>query len=422
MQAVVWAQEDQTYQNTCGHGPQHIGDTTLAVAVELARFNPCRPGIETLARRLNRSVRTIKYHLGILRDTGLLAYRIKGTRVSGIGNLASEYVWTIPQAFDAALHLVTRTSDRLIRMVIGIKDAGRNRIKRLACTVQQLLRKRRPRRTLRPNHNSRTTRCTPMRGSSESLSTAGPTSLPPESKLETGEASPPTRGKTRTRRVLNTTGRRFQLARELIEQTEWLNRCSVPRIAWIVRAVADAGWTSTDVRAWLHLRGESRHIRRPSGFLATVLHNAENVLDTPAKRADAVAHWRASLEVARRERIQSVRHHAERFDDVWQQPASPAVRRMVDAALTAAPPVVSYDADQDVLPAVSGVGELSAAEVEAIRDEARARLMAGDTGPISAAIASLGREIACDLYGHDLVLRGLQLMSATRSPLLSLGT
>ncbi|MFH9125593.1 hypothetical protein [Streptomyces globisporus] len=52
--------------------------------------------------------------------------------------------------------------------------------------------------------------------------------------------------------------------------------------------MADVGWTVTDVGGWLHLRGEVTRVRRGSGLLAVLLNNAENVLDTPAKRTEAV--------------------------------------------------------------------------------------------------------------------------------------
>ncbi|MET8676053.1 hypothetical protein ABZW18_00210 [Streptomyces sp. NPDC004647] len=120
-------------------------------------------------------------------------------------------------------------------------------------------------------------------------------------------------------------GRRYQLAYELIQQIPWLSRASVPRIAWVARHVADAGWTTVEVRAWLHLRGGASHVRRPSGFLAQLLRNAPQVLDTPAKRAAAVTQWRDSHRAAH------ARH--EEWEGTWSGPRNPTVVRQVHTAV-----------------------------------------------------------------------------------------
>ncbi|CAM5302574.1 hypothetical protein SFUMM280S_10694 [Streptomyces fumanus] len=53
--------------------------------------------------------------------------------------------------------------------------------------------------------------------------------------------------------------------RELTQEPDWLRGA---RIAWVARNGADAGWTVTDVKGWLHLRGEAARVRRGSGLLA----------------------------------------------------------------------------------------------------------------------------------------------------------
>ncbi|KAF3470072.1 hypothetical protein [Streptomyces sp. Tu 3180] len=108
--------------------------------------------------------------------------------------------------------------------------------------------------------------------------------------------------------MLNVVGRRFQLARELTQELDWLRGCSVPRIAWVARHIADAGWTMTDVRAWLHFRrGDVTRVRRGSGLLAALLADAETLLDTLEKRVTAVEDWHAAQKATRRHRIQQVR-------------------------------------------------------------------------------------------------------------------
>ncbi|MFH0246170.1 winged helix-turn-helix domain-containing protein [Streptomyces sp. HK10] len=419
MQAVCWAHIDGTYRATRGHGPQHIGDTTLRVAVELARLAPCRPGIDYLVHVLKLSKRTVQYHLGILREAGLLAYRAKGTRVRGEGGRASEFVWTIPPAFDTALRLTTRTCDRYIRALQGIAEEGRTLMKRLGKMARKLMRRPRRSRATRPSRtrSRSTTRCTPMEGGSESSSTAGVTPLPPEAKLGHGASKCPAPKKSRNnrRRTLNAVGRRYQLARELVEQVDWLRGCSVARIAWVARDLADAGWSAEEVRAWLHFRGEATHVHRASGLLAVLLRGAERVLGTAAKRADAVNRWREDVEAARRARIRQVRARAERYDGDWQAPRSAAVRRLVAEAF--APRPEAHTA-AETLPALDGPQDLTVEELQAMRDAAWAEYMQGDTALVTSAVEAFGRPAAEAMYGLDLVQRALHL--SRRSPRMSL--
>ncbi|MFB6881251.1 transcriptional regulator [Streptomyces noursei] len=421
MQAVCWAHLDNTYRPARGHGPQHIGQTTLRVAVELARLAPCRPGVGYLVRLLKLSKRTIQYHLGILREAGLLAYQTKGTRVRGEGGRASEFVWTIPAAFDTALRLVTRTCDRYIRALQGIADEGRALMKRLAKMARKLM--RRPRRSRRAtptiNRASSTRRCTPMEGGSESSSTAGTTSLPSEAKLDRGTSKPPTPKKSKGtgRRTLNVIGRRYQLARELTEQIDWLRGCSVARIAWVAREVSDAGWSAQEVRAWLHFRGgEAARVHRASGLLAVLLRSAVRTLDTADKRAEVISDWRQATEAARRGRIQQVRARAERYDGDWQAPRSAAVRRLVTEAFT---PNCEAHAGAEALPALGGPQDLTGQELRVMRDSAWAEFLQGDTALVTSAVRAFGRPVAESMYGVDLVQRVLRL--SRRSSLMSLG-
>nr|WP_024126501.1 helix-turn-helix domain-containing protein [Streptomyces sp. FR1]AHE39120.1 Hypothetical protein pFRL3_343 [Streptomyces sp. FR1] len=417
MQAVCWSYLEDTYRRTRGHGPRKVGETTLRVAAELARLAPCRPGVDFLARVLKLSERTIQYHLAILRESGLLAYRSKGTRVSGEGGQASEFVWIIPRAFDAALHLVTRTCERLVRALTGIGDEGRALMKRLAKMAQKIM--RRPRRSRRSGtRSSRTTRCTPMGGSSDGSSSAGGTSLPPESKLESGKRTSPNpkKSKGKVRRTLNQTGRRFQLARELIQKVDWLRGCSVARIAWVIRDVADAGFSAEEVQAWIHFRGEPTLVRRASGLLATLLNGAHRLLDTQEKRGLAVAQWHAAEEAARRHRIQSVRQRNERFDGDWQAPRSAAVQRMVAEAIAA---TATPSTPGEALPDLAGPQDLTAEELQVMRQTAWAEFMHGDTSLVTSAVEVFGRDAAESMYGTALVQRVLGLSG--HSTLMSLG-
>lgn len=447
MQAVHWVAGSGLYEprRYRSHGPRGFGVTTVRVAQELAELFPCRPGIEYLVRRTGLSERSVEYHLGMLRETGLLAYIVKGTRVSGETAQASEFARMIPEAFDVALGIRTVLRDEdapaYMRAMTGIAEASRELMAKLAKKAARKVCKPRAKSSSRGLvQGSRKAveqavvapvsvelRCTPMQMGSSSVSTAGATSFPPESKLASGGSKSSTpqksKGKAGGRRKLNAVGRRFQLARELAQELDWLRGCSVPRIAWVARNVADAGWTVTDVRAWLHFRGEAAKVRRGSGLLAVLLAGAETILNTPEKRADAVEQWRGAREAARRHRIQQVRARTERFEGDWEAPTSRAVQRQVNAAFAAAfgPKPQAAVPNAEALPEVSGVDGLEAAEVAQARAEARQRLMVGDTSLITVAVDAMGREDAEQLYGRDLVRRALQLVSGARSSLMTYG-
>ncbi|MEV5279727.1 hypothetical protein ACFYMW_25675 [Streptomyces sp. NPDC006692] len=123
---------------------------------------------------------------------------------------------------------------------------------------------------------------------------------------------------------MNRVGRRYQLASELVRQVPWLQRASVPRVAWVIRDVADAGWSCHEVLAWIHIRGAADHVRRPSGLLATLLSSALVALGTEAKRQAAVEQWRDSRRAAQERHVD--------WEGSWRNPSSPALWKQVEAA------------------------------------------------------------------------------------------
>lgn len=210
------------------------------------------------------------------------------------------------------------------------------------------------------------------------------------------------------------------MARELTQELDWLRGCSVPRIAWVARSVADAGWTVTEVKAWLHFRGEAARVRRGSGLLSVLLSSAVTVFDTPEKRAAAVEQWRGAQEAARRHRIQQVRARTERYEGDWEAPASRAVQREVEAAFAQVRDAANggRHQDQDV-DAESSVP--TETEMAQLCQEAEQRLAVGDTSLITVAIDAMGREAAERVYGERLVRRALQLEGSFRSSLMTIG-
>ncbi|MEU5547524.1 transcriptional regulator [Streptomyces sioyaensis] len=433
MQGVHWVAGSGMYEprRYRSHGPRNFGPTTVWIAQLLAELSPCRPGIEYLMRRTGLSGRAVEYHLQMLRETGLLAWELRGTRVSGERAQASVYARMLPPAFDATLGIRTMLRDEsaptYTRAVTGIAETGRELMARLGKMASRKVRRPRSKTSSKapakrarqaPSGASVTTvsdgsRCTPMEGGADGTSTAGNTSLPPESKLAaSGERKSPTSKPKRpkARRKLNKIGRRYQLARELIEQVDWLRGCSVSRIAWVIRDVADAGWTLTEVLGWLHFRGEIRAVRRPSGFLATLLRDALSVLDTEAKRTEAVAQWRAAVEAARRDRIQQVRHRAERHDGAWDAPRSRAVQREFDEARSQMQALLGDEAGA----VLCGEGDLVGLEELTEEQIIDMRVAATkDPGLIHAVIDTYDALYARQLFTHDLVEETLRLDKAS---------
>ncbi|MFJ3198572.1 transcriptional regulator [Streptomyces griseoviridis] len=314
MQGVHWVAGSGLYEprRYRSHGPRSFGPTTVRVAQELAQLLPCRPGIGYLVRRTGLAERSVEYHLQILREAGLLAWIVKGTRVAGGPALASEFALMLPPEFDAALGIRTVQRDKgapaYTRAVSGIAEAGRKVMAELAAKAARKVRKPRAKKSSKASGRgaeqagvtgvSDVVRCTPMQVGTSASSTAGTTSFPPESKLASGksDSSTPKKPKAKTggRRKLNAVGRRFQLASELIRRVPWMGRAAVPRIAWILKDVADGGWTADEVIAFLDCGDAPGTVHRPSGFLAERLRMATILWPTAEGRARAVEAYRDS--------------------------------------------------------------------------------------------------------------------------------
>ncbi|MEU9083374.1 transcriptional regulator [Streptomyces sp. NPDC048357] len=438
MQAVHWVAGSGLYdpRRHKSHGPRSFGVTTVRVAQELAELFPCRPGIDYLVRRTGLSERSVEYHLQILRETGLLAWIVKGTRVAGGPAQASEFERMIPPEFDVALGIRTvqrhKDAPAYTRAVSGIAESGRELIAKLAKKASRKVRKQRAKTSSKAAARgaregadqgvvtavSGEARCTPMQVGTSGLSTTGTTSLPSENKLASGEAQFSTpkmfKGKAGGRRALNAVGRRFQLAGELVRQVPWMGRSSVPRIAWILSEVADAGWTADEVIAFLDLGDAPERVHRPSGFLAGRLKGAAALWPHAEGRARAVQAYRDSR------RAEQARHRE--WEGDWQAPRSESVRRLVADAF-APSPQQPYEGGGDVLAAdaVMGVDDLSAEERAVLREQACSEFMYGETTLVTSTVDAYGRPAAERIYGADLVQRALRLASGSLSSLMTLG-
>ncbi|MFH8894267.1 transcriptional regulator [Streptomyces sp. NPDC017949] len=429
MQAVHWVAGSGIYQprRHRSHGPRSFGPTTVRVAQELAALSPCRPGIKYLMRRIGLSERTVQDHLRILRETGLLAWIVRGTRVAGDGGQASEFARMIPPEFDVALGIRTVQRDEdapaYTRAVSGIAESGRELIAKLAKKASRKVRKPRPKTSSKAPAKgadqgvvtavSGESRCTPMQVGTSSSSSAGTTSLPSENKLASGQSDSPTPKKVNCgRRKLNSVGRRFQLAGELLRQVPWMGRASVPRIAWILKEVADAGWAVDEVIAFLDLGDAPERIHRPSGFLAGRLATAVAQWPTAESRARAVQAYRDSR------RAEQARH--QEWEGHWQAPTSESVRRLVAASIPRQQQPAD-DAQGEVLPAETGIDDLDQEQRRELRVMAWGEFTRGETTLVMGAFHTFGRPAAERLYGADLVQRALRFTSGSRSSLMALG-
>jgi hypothetical protein len=394
MTAVHWVTDCAKrglYVPARSHGPKW-GPTTVAIAQEIAALKECRPSVDYLARKLKVAERTVQYHLAMLRETGLLVYRSKGTRISGVGGRASEFERVIPVAFDEALGIRT-VGEGVQRRPVGAAKESRSLLGKLAKKASRKAR-RRPRRTAVSGRG----RCTPMQGGTSSGSSAASTHSPSESKLASGKKSSPTpKQQKRGARTLNKVGRRYQLARELIQTVPWLKGASVPRIAWIIRHVADAGWTVLEVQAAAERLVSDCEPRRPSAVLAYRLASCHLLYTTPERRKVLVEDWQDSR------RAEQARHQDADFQDLGDGPRSIAARRAMDEAFAAIQARLLADADPvDCSPLT--LEDLSRDEIVAMRLEAMK-----DPGLIFSSLELAGEAYTRRLYTNRLVDQTLAL-------------
>ncbi|NUS82750.1 MAG: helix-turn-helix transcriptional regulator [Streptomyces sp.] len=401
MQAVHWVAGSGLYTPSRSNGPK-FGPTTIAIAQEIAALTECRPGVDYLARKLKVAERTVQYHLGMLREAGLLVYRSKGTRISGVGGRASVFERIIPVAFDTALGIRT-AGEGATRRPVGAAPEHRSVLGKLAKKAARKVRRRRVRKPV-----SGRGRCTPMQGGTSAFSPTALTSFPSESKLASGQ-SESTTGKSSKRapRKLNKVGRRHQLARELKQMVPWLSKASVPRLAWIVRHCADAGWTALEVQAAAEQEPVSADdARRPSGLLAWRLAGCHQLYNTPERRKTMVQAWQESRSA------EQARHTGyDNFTGTDRRPVSVNVRQLIAEAFRrvdaiASGPVVDDEcfeiSVEDGTPPLN-LADLDPTWVQQVRKDA-----AADLSSITAALdAGLCEQDARRLYTNWFVDQAL---------------
>ncbi|MFE3875455.1 transcriptional regulator [Kitasatospora sp. NPDC059146] len=437
MQAVHWVASSGCYRPSRSHGPREMGRTAIRTAQLLMELSPCRPGVEYVARRLGVTERTAQYQLDMLREAGLLAYVAKGTRVRGERAKASEFVRVIPAEFDVALGVRT-VGESTGRRVVGIAEAGRAAMALLGKRASRKVRAARTKTSAKASAtaaqaapagassqvsqaadgtSAADSRCTPMGGGCCTALADRCTHLPSETDVASGKPKSTTAKKStkgRGRRTVNRVGRRYQLAAELVRQVPWLRRALVPRIAWVVQEVADAGWTAEEVISWLStLEEPQRGTFRPSGLLAFRLRGMTQVPGwrTPAERAVQVEHWRESRSA---EKARHDRTSAEWTFTDWQDPATRVAARLVDDAFAqvrqaggqGAEELALFAQDQDGL---TDLHQLTREDLLELRT-----LGQKDPEMVLMAIRDCGEAYARQLYTHGLVDQVLRLRHTGR--------
>lgn len=394
MMAVHWAADPKAkrYVPSSSHGPRGMNHTTLRICQEIANLKACRPGLAYLMRKLKLSERTVEYHLGMLREAGLLVYRTKGTNVTGIGGQASVFERVIPTQFDDA-HGIRTTGEGVQRRPVGAAPESQSILGKLSKKAARKVRRPRQKKA-----SSGEGRCTLMEGGTSGSSTAGTTTYPPESKLASGTSNCPT-PKIPKRRALNKVGRRHQLARELVGQVPWLGGANPARIAWVAREVADAGWSADEVRAYLaqFAIGDDQGMRRPSGVLARRLRGATRLLRTSEARQECVQAWRDSRQAIRSE------HDCAQYETFGPGPSNASVQRLVQEAFRRIP---QQPEETDVVYEITADSPGLALE-DLTRDEVIDMRAAATQDPdvIGLAIDLMGEDQARRLYTNAAVDR-----------------
>ncbi|HEX5567196.1 MAG TPA: transcriptional regulator, partial [Streptomyces sp.] len=255
---------------------------------------------------------------------------------------------------------------------------------------------RRPRRRTPISGRSR---CTPMQGGTSGTSSAAGTYSPPESKLASGKAKSPTPKKSkRGPRPLNKVGRRYQLAKELIRQVPWLRGASIPRIAWIIRHVADAGWTALEVQAAAERIVSDKEPRRPSGLLAYRLASCHLLYTTADRRRVLVEDWQDSR------RAEQARHNDADYQDLGNGPKSVAARRAMDEAFAAIQARLAPVAEEPVDTTPLELEDLTKQEIVDMRLDAMK-----DPSLIFTSLELIGERQTRRLYTNRLVDQTLAL-------------
>ncbi|WP_331738558.1 hypothetical protein [Embleya sp. NBC_00896] len=386
-----------------------FSEHTLRIARIMARLTECRPGVAYLRRATGLSERTVYGQLRALRRAGLLVYRAVGGFSDDKQRLAAVYMLVIPPMYDQALGIRIVGEGRERRMVGIGTQAGRRTIKRLARLTARGRGKRRGVRHPRPATRKR---CTLGFSGPQEISAAGHVS-PQDSVVagESGHSNTEGSGNCSTparRRVQSRVAQRLDLARDLIHRLPWLCRADPKRISWVVREVADRGWTCENVQAWIDVSGgDVAHVvRRPSGFLAARLKGAASVWDTPTRRAQGCEAWQDML-ASRRDRPREWAPEPAR-----SRPSSEALRLIGEAFA----PVSVRASDGDVFddPRLHGVGsdpaepgDLPASLLEEVRAAA-----ALDPDLVLAAHRMVGADYARRLYGDDLYDRAMHVATS----------
>jgi len=322
-----WMQAVHHGHDTGRH--KRMSDSVLRTAALLAQLNPCRPGIRYLMRRLGLAERTVQYHLAALRESGLLAYLVKGTRRSNQPPLASEFALVIPPWFDQDLGIKT-FGNGFHRRMVGIAAHGRTKIADLATKAARSMRPRRRGKSPRPP------RCTPMEAVTTHVRTASverdlTTTAKPKAKKRTARRS--ILGRTVTAAMMAAGN---QLARAARRKVPWVRSSTHDQLRWVANDAAAQGWTEQQWVTYLHEVGAAHpsmgalwQPNQPHALIArAILVDAAESAAQQSEQADRAAAVRPETNAAWREACANLRksrqgHDQERHDheltDSWSR-------------------------------------------------------------------------------------------------------
>ncbi|MFJ2774808.1 HTH domain-containing protein [Streptomyces sp. NPDC087300] len=254
LRAVDWA-------ISCGQWPR-ANHTTLRIAHDLARRMNAEGHVAygrlSLAKRLNVSRRTVDRHVALLRQIGLLAWVVHGSRkntrpghLPGWSGTATIYAATAPAAWDTAMGHRIRGTGYGARLV-GFTPAGRQRA---INDARDRTRSRRGRPSLPAGRSPRHTavRVTPSCGQNPPLPTA---------KVVRGKGNTP-----RERQSSAATSAAVAVAAWVRPRVPWTQTEGLRRLAFALRPLIAAGLSREEIAAELTSWWLSWRPRSPAAYL-----------------------------------------------------------------------------------------------------------------------------------------------------------
>ncbi|MGW2415988.1 hypothetical protein ACWCV5_28010 [Streptomyces tubercidicus] len=274
---------------TSGYHPK-AGTTALRLAqLFAARMRRSRDGhfvfaADATARALGVSRRTVMYAAKHLRELGLIAYvehgtkanvrRTKGTWKAGDGYRATATIFAAvaPPAYDEARGRRLSGHGYHAR-IIGVTSQGRHH------AVAEARRK--------ATQTDRT-RCTPsVVVSTDHLQVQVDGGINYTSRTRARRKNPTSRHHDHHRTTPQRCARHITATQQLQTEVWWLHRTCSRKLAYALRPLLDAGWTTQSLAAELQTWGVPGHLRNPIAYVHHELARRQHTGDLPPTHAPA---------------------------------------------------------------------------------------------------------------------------------------